>query len=234
MLNECIILAGGLGTRLRSVVVDLPKVMAPVNERPFLNYILEKATNEKIEHLVLSTGYLHEKIEEYISTSHAEKNISFVIEEEPLGTGGAIAFALHQCMSEEVLIVNGDSFFNIDYRRFFNDHHQKHSDFSIAMKPMFNFDRYGTLNITNDGKIKAFLEKRSMQEGMINAGIYIINKKHFLEMNWPYKFSMEKDYMEKYFSSVPMYGFAYDEYFIDIGIPQDYAKAQTDFKQLFP
>ena len=233
MINECIILAGGMGTRLRSVVDDLPKVMAPVNGKPFLHYILEKATNEKIDHLVLSTGYLHEKIEEFIRSSHAEKNISFANEEEPLGTGGAIAFALQQCSANEVLIVNGDSFFDINYNGFFIDHQLQHSDFSIAMKPMKNCDRFGTLSVESTGRITAFLEKQTMEEGIINAGIYIINKKNFLAMNWPNKFSMEKDFMEKYIATVPMFGFAYDDYFIDIGIPEDYTKAQTDFKRLF-
>ena len=234
MLKECIILAGGLGTRLQSVVSEIPKVLAPVYNKPFLHYILENANRYNIEHIVLSTGYLHEKVEAFVKEEHSKKNISFVVEEEPLGTGGAIAFALGKCTTDEVMIINGDSFFNIDYNFFYHHHNHHCSKFSIALKPMHNFNRYGTVTVDSHRRITAFYEKQEMEEGTINAGIYIVNRPCFLEMDWPMKFSMEKDYMEKQFNTIPMYGFSYDDYFIDIGIPEDYAKAQTDFKQLFP
>ena len=234
MLKECIILAGGLGTRLRSVVGDFPKVLAPVNDKPFLHYLLENASRQKIEHIILSTGYRHEHIESFITEKHSKKNISFAIEPEPLGTGGAIANALKQCKTDEVLILNGDTFFDIDYNFFYHHHHHHCAEFSIALRTMQNFNRYGTVAVDNQRRITAFQEKRQMEEGMINAGIYIINRPGFMELNWTQKFSLEKDYMEKYFGKIPMYGFSYDGYFIDIGIPEDYEKAQRDFKQLFP
>lgn len=233
MLKECIILAGGLGTRLRSVVSDFPKVLAPVNNKPFLHYILEKANQQNITHVVLSTGYMHEKIEKFVAEKHSKKDISFAIEDEPLGTGGAIVNALMKCKTDEILILNGDSFFNIDYHLFYHHHNHHKSEFSIALKPMKDFNRYGTVETDANRKITAFHEKRQMTEGLINAGIYIVNKPCFLELNWPLKFSMEKDYMEKYNQSTHMYGFSYDDYFIDIGIPEDFEKAQSDFKQLF-
>ena len=234
MLKECIILAGGLGTRLQSVVSDIPKVLAPVNNKPFLHYILENVSKYKIEHIVLSTGYLHEKIELFVKEKHSRKNISFAIEKEPLGTGGAIANALQQCNTDEVLILNGDTFFDIDYNFFYHHHNHHCAEFSIALKTMQNFNRYGTVAIDGHRRITAFQEKRQMEEGIINAGIYIVNRPCFNEMNWPMKFSMEKEYMEKYFNSIPMYGFVYEGYFIDIGIPEDFEKVQMDFKQLFP
>lgn len=234
MLKECIILAGGLGSRLRTVVTDIPKVMAPVNDRPFLHYILENAVHHHLEHIVLSTGYLHKKVETFVKEKHGKKNISFAVEEEPLGTGGAIVNALKQCRTDEVLIINGDTFFDIDYDFFYHHHNHHCSEFSIALKPMRNFNRYGTVTVDIHKRVTAFREKQQLEEGIINAGIYIVNRPCFLAIDWPLKFSMEKDYMEKYFDTVPMYGFSYDGYFIDIGIPEDFTKAQSDFKQLFP
>lgn len=233
MLKESIILAGGLGTRLRSVVADQPKVLAPINNRPFLQYIIDNALKQGIEHIVLSTGYLHEKVEEFVKKRYPEKNISFAIEEEPLGTGGGILNALHQCRTDEVLVLNGDTFFNIDYKMFYHHHNHHNSVFSVALKPMKDFDRYGTVTCDQHRRITSFNEKQFMKEGMINAGVYILNKTEFGSIYWPQKFSMEKDYMEKYTGEIHMSAFPYDEYFIDIGIPEDYSKAENDFKTLF-
>ncbi|MEP7265551.1 MAG: nucleotidyltransferase family protein, partial [Bacteroidota bacterium] len=221
-----------LGTRLRSVVADQPKVLAPVNDQPFLKYIIDKLFAQDFNHVVLSTGYLHEKIDEFIRAQYPGINISIVVEDEPLGTGGGIAHALKKCMNEEVLILNGDTFFNIDYAQFYHHHHHHQSSFSIALKHMKNFERYGTVVCDQHHRIIAFTEKKLMEEGCINAGAYIINRLEFLNYKWPEKFSMEKDFMEKFTKDISMYGFPYDEYFIDIGIPEDFARAQNDFKTL--
>lgn len=233
MLTECIILAGGLGTRLRSVVADQPKVLAEVNGFPFLKYIIDHALSQGCKHIVLSTGYMHEKVADFVQKQYPGVAISFAIEEEPLGTGGGILNALKKCNTNEVIILNGDTFFNINYIPFYEQHQHHHSVFSIALKPMKNFSRYGTVTCNMDGRILSFNEKQYMESGLINAGIYIVNRKLFMLMNWPEKFSMEKDFMEKYADSLQMHGFTFDEYFIDIGIPEDYAKAQDDFKTLF-
>jgi D-glycero-alpha-D-manno-heptose 1-phosphate guanylyltransferase len=233
LLKECIILAGGLGTRLRAVVADQPKVLAPVNNRPFLQYIIDNALKQGCEHIVLSTGYLHEKVEEFVNEKYPGKDISFAIENEPLGTGGGIQNALNQCRTDEVLVLNGDTFFNIDYKMFYHHHNHHQSVFSVALKPMREFDRYGTVTCDQHRRITSFNEKQFMKEGMINAGVYILNKTGFCSMNWPQKFSMEKDFMERYTASIHMCAFPYDEYFIDIGIPEDYARAEEDFKTMF-
>lgn len=232
MLKECIILAGGLGTRLRSVVADQPKVLAPVNNHPFLKYIIDKLLEQHFQHIVLSTGYLHQNIKQFVDENYPGINISIAVEDEPLGTGGGIAHALKKCTHDEVLILNGDTFFNIDYAQFYHHHNHHQSSFSIALKPMKNFDRYGTVTCDQHRRIVSFNEKQFIQEGMINAGVYIVNRKEFSLMNWPEKFSMEKDFMEKFTKDMKMFAFPYDEYFIDIGIPEDFARAQEDFKTL--
>ena len=135
MLREAIILAGGLGTRLRDTVSDLPKVLAPVNNQPFLYYLLANLFKQNLNHVVLSTGYMGEKIEEFIKKRYPEKNISIAKEEKPLGTGGGIFNALQFCNSDEILILNGDTFFNIDYN-FFYHHHNHHFLFLIISKTL--------------------------------------------------------------------------------------------------
>lgn len=234
MLNECIILAGGLGTRLQSVVNDVPKVLAVVNGKPFLHYILQEVTRQKISQIVLSVGYKHELIESFCKKNHSNLSINYAIEEEPLGTGGGIALALQQSKSENVLIINGDTFFQINFDLLFDLHQSHTACFSIALKPMKNFDRYGSVVINDQNRITGFKEKQFQTEGTINAGIYLLNKKDFLKSRFPQKFSFEKDFMEKYYQSFNMHGFSFDNYFIDIGIPEDYYKAQQDFKTMFP
>jgi len=225
---EAVILAGGFGTRLQSVVTDLPKPMAPINGKPFLEYLLNYCIRQGIQRVVISTGYKHESIENYFGTSYQSLSIAYAQEISPLGTGGGIQLALKKCKEKNVVILNGDSFFEVDLKTLEQNHLSVKSEFSIAAKKMFNFNRYGILQ-TKGSKIIAFDEKRQIDEGLINAGVYIIDREFFLSLNLPEKFSMEKDYMEKFFSTHEFNAFEFEGYFIDIGIPEDYEKAQRDF-----
>lgn len=233
MLSECIILAGGMGTRLQSVVKDVPKVLADVNGKPFLHYILETVAKQKISHIILSVGYKHELIQVFCQQYHPDLNISYAIEEDPLGTGGGIALSLEQAQTNTILIINGDTFFHVDYNQFYNLHQSHKSSFSIALKPMKNFDRYGSVMTDDTNRIQGFIEKQYQTEGTINAGIYLLNKLDFFKLSFPQKFSFEKDFMETHCQSFGMYGFSFNDYFIDIGIPTDFYKAQQDFKTMF-
>ncbi len=228
MVKEAVILAGGFGTRLQSVVTDVPKPMAPVNSKPFLQYILDYCIKQGIEKIVLSTGYKHEVIFSFFGTQYNTLQIQYAHEQEPLGTGGGIQFALKKCKDENVVVLNGDTFFDVDLQELEGQHIKAQSEFSIAAKKMYHFNRYGIIQ-TIENRITAFEEKRAVDEGIINAGVYIIKRQKFLDLQLPSKFSMEKDYMEKFFSSKPFYAFEFDGYFIDIGIPEDYEKVQRDF-----
>lgn len=230
MVKEAVILAGGFGTRLQSVVADVPKPMAPVKGKPFLQYILDYCIKQGIERIVLSTGYKHEVIFSFFGTQYKTIQIQYAQEQEPLGTGGGIQFALQKCLDENVVVLNGDTFFDVDLQELENQHIKAQSEFSIAAKKMYHFNRYGIIQ-TKDNRINAFEEKRAVEEGIINAGVYIINRTKFLALQLPQKFSMEKNYMEKFFSSKPFYAFEFSGYFIDIGIPEDYEKVQIDFKK---
>lgn len=231
-INEAIILAGGLGTRLRSVVSDSPKCMAIVNGKPFLQYVIDYLFSQNIIHVILSIGYKSEQIIKFVNHHYANKNIEFVIEEEPLGTGAAIKLALVKTISKNVFILNGDTFFKINFKKLEDVHFLNTSTCTLALKPMKNFERYGVVELDKNSKIISFKEKQFYKTGFINAGVYILNKEIFLKQQFPEKFSFEKEFLEKNNNKMPFYGCTQNEYFIDIGIPEDFQKAQTDFKKL--
>ena len=233
MLKEAIILAGGFGTRLQSVVSDVPKPMAPINSIPFLDYIFDYLKFYNIEHVVLSTGYLSEKISEYYKDDFNGIKISYTKEETPLGTGGGIRLAMLKSNTKNVLVLNGDSFFDVNLNKYYHQHTSFHSDCSLALRKVDNAARYGTIKLGDMNVIKKFKEKDSIEkEGLINGGVYILNRELFLAktmVNNP--FSIEKDFYETKINELNIFGFEYDGYFIDIGIPEDYTKAQDDFKR---
>ena len=231
MLKEAIILAGGFGTRLQAVVNDVPKPMAPINNEPFLNYIFDYLKNYNIEHVVLSTGYLSEKISEYYKNEYKGIKISYTKEVNPLGTGGGIRLALKKCFTDNVLVLNGDSFFDVDLNSHCKQHSLLKSNCSLALRNVNNAARYGTIKLEDTFIIKAFKEKDSAElPGLINGGVYILNRELFLNETLANKaFSIEKDFFEKRINQLKIFGFEYQGYFIDIGIPEDYKKAQDDF-----
>jgi D-glycero-alpha-D-manno-heptose 1-phosphate guanylyltransferase len=230
MIKECIILAGGLGTRLRSAVADLPKCMAPVAEKPFLHWVIAYAQQQGVTEFIFSLGYLHERIEKYIEEDYPNLNVQFSVEEEPLGTGGAIKLAMQLCKEKNVLVLNGDTLFEVNNNFLFEIHNKHNADCSLVLKPMTNFDRYGCVTINEEQQIISFEEKKYAESGLINGGVYLIKKKSFLTINFPEKFSFEKNFLEKYVSNLKMMAVTNDGYFIDIGIPEDFKKANTELK----
>lgn len=234
-VTEAIILAGGLGTRLRSVVPDLPKCMATINGKPFIDYVIEYLLTQGIEKFIFCVGYKHEVIVEHLKsfqssliTHHSPLTTHYSIEAEPLGTGGAIKKGCSVAKEENVLVVNGDTLFKLDVMKLFEFHFSNNADCTLALKPMKNIDRYGVVELNNDHSVKDFKEKKYYTEGLINGGVYVLNKNNFLEEALPAKFSFEKDYLEKFCRQKKMYGFIQDAYFIDMGVPEDYARAQTE------
>jgi D-glycero-alpha-D-manno-heptose 1-phosphate guanylyltransferase len=226
---EAIILAGGLGTRLRSVLDDLPKCMAPVAGKPFLHYLLNFLAKQNFNHVILSLGYMHEKIESWVSNSEWPFKISCSIEEEPLGTGGAIQKAFSLSSEKDVFVFNGDTFFEIDTHAFLTFHKNKDATICIALKPLKDFDRYGNVEIMENGTISAFYEKQPCNEGLINGGVYLINKELVPFPSQVQRFSFESDILQLHVGHPGLYGYSFQGYFIDIGIPEDYSKANKDF-----
>ncbi len=231
MTNEAVILAGGVGTRLRSVVYDLPKCMAPVAGKPFLYYVIRHLQKQGIDKIILSVGYKSEAITEFIQKQYSRFDFKFSIEEEPLGTGGAIKLAVKESSSKDVLILNGDTLFAFDAVKLFASHEANIADCTLSLKPMYNFERYGVVELNNDHIITSFKEKQFYETGLINGGVYALNVTTFLKEDLPEKFSFEKEYLEKFFNKRKMYGVIQDEYFIDIGIPEDYRRAQIELNR---
>jgi D-glycero-alpha-D-manno-heptose 1-phosphate guanylyltransferase len=233
MIKQAIILAGGFGTRLRSVVSELPKCMAPVAGKPFLHYVIAHLQKEGIQDFIFSVGYKSESIIEYLKTYQPQFsifNFKFSIEEEPLGTGGAIKLAAEKTSEKNILICNGDTLFNVHIDELNNFHLQHNSDCTLCLKPMNNFDRYGVVELDSDNSIILFKEKQLYKKGLINGGMYALNAENFSNKNLPEKFSFEKDYLEKFVGERKTYGIVQDEYFIDIGIPEDYKRAQDELR----
>ena len=227
-IKEAIVLAGGLGTRLRTAVPDLPKCMAPVNGQPFLSYIIDYYSSQGIEKFIFALGYKHEMIVGWIKQQYPALAAEYAIEKEPLGTGGAIQLALEKAREKDLLILNGDTLFKIDVPVLGAFHEQHAAACTLALKPMKDFERYGTVEINDDAQITDFREKMHYAEGLISGGAYILNAGRFRQQKRPAVFSFEKDYLERCFSFMPMYGCIQQGYFIDIGIPEDLEKAQTD------
>ncbi len=235
---EVIILAGGLGTRLRSEVKDVPKCMAPVAGKPFLWYLLKDLKKyNNISRVILSVGYLREVIINWISTVRDQFPFTFdyAIEEEPLGTGGGIRLAMNKVIEEEAIILNGDTYFDVNFNELLAAH-KSYADtkLTIALKPMKKFDRYGTVTIDAECRVLKFNEKQYCNEGMINGGVYCLSKDESIFEGQPTKFSFETAIMqEKCGATGCLFGIIQNGYFIDIGIPEDYRKANREFPILF-
>ena len=217
---EAIILAGGFGTRLSTVVSDVPKPMAPINGRPFLEYLLDDLNEKGINRVILAVGYKKEIIKSHFKKKYKNIDIIYSDEDIPLGTGGAIKKALILAKDEDIFIINGDTFFEVDLKEMYRFHKKNSSKLTLAIKEMEKFDRYGSLILERD-KIIKFEEKKYIDKGYINGGIYIINKK-LLKREEKERFSFEKEILENIEFQIEKYGYKSEGYFIDIGIPEDY------------
>lgn len=230
MVNEAIILAGGLGTRLRSIVKDVPKPMADINGKPFLEYIFRYIKHFGINKVILAVGYKADIIKNYFGNRFNGISIIYSEEKELLGTGGAIKQAIIFSEVNNVFIINGDTFFDVDLNKVYQFHMRKKAALTIALRYIKNADRYGIIEIDEKNTVRKFLEKGEKKEGYINGGIYLIDKSFFLSFDLPKRFSFEKDFLEKNYELCNFYGIPFDTYFVDIGVPEDYERAKKEFK----
>ncbi|MDY5969601.1 MAG: nucleotidyltransferase family protein [Bacteroidales bacterium] len=234
-MKEAIVLAGGLGTRLRNVVHNVPKPLAPVNERPFLAYLLDYLAKQGFEHVVLSTGYMHEKISACFGKSHHGIHLSYAVENEPLGTGGGILNAMQYCNNDEMAVLNGDTLFRVNYNELERCFRSHRTDLAVVLRHVDDTSRYGSVALSPDGRIGTFAEKAiSSGPGLINGGIYML-RRTLLDacgFNEIKKFSFEKDLLEPFSTHLPFFGLISNAYFIDIGVPEDYCRAQAEFPSL--
>jgi D-glycero-alpha-D-manno-heptose 1-phosphate guanylyltransferase len=226
--SEMIILAGGFGTRLQSVVSDVPKPMAPVDGRPFLAYLLDYWIGQGIQHFVISTGYLANVIMLYFGEFYRSARITYVHENSPLGTGGALRLILNALTweAEQVLMANGDTWFPVQLDQFCASSSRCDSIINVALKRLEKNDRYAGVKVSAEGKITSFGE-RNNGTSYINAGCYLMNvsdtKSALLCM--PNAFSLENDFLIPLALQGRVGACIQDQPFLDIGIPDDYHRA---------
>jgi len=230
---DIIVLAGGFGTRLKNLVSEVPKPMAPINNKPFLEYLLEYLLKFDPGNIILSVGYKHELISSYFGNSYKNKNIIYSVENFPLGTGGAIKKAINKCKDSNIIVINGDSLFDINLGIIYNNHIKSNADLTMATKTINNTGRYGTVITNQENRIVGFSEKTLSSKGNINCGVYVFKRSIFDSINTNNNFSFEHDLLAKYYSKFVFKTAKYDGYFIDIGVPEDYITAQKVVPQIF-
>lgn len=231
---QVLILAGGLGTRLRKIAKNIPKVMVNIKGKPFLEYLILQLKDYNLNDIILCTGYLKEKIESYFGNgNHLGVNIVYSEEPKPLGTGGAINFAEDFILEDNFLVMNGDSFFNIDLEELISHHLNKKALATMALAELIETRRFGSIKIDKNGIIKSFKEKeQKANSNLINGGIYVLNKEIFKYIPKNKLVSLEKEIFPKFVNSNRFYGISFNNYFIDIGIPEDYRRLQKNPKFL--
>jgi D-glycero-alpha-D-manno-heptose 1-phosphate guanylyltransferase len=225
---EAIILAGGFGTRLKKLNLDVPKPMVPLGEHPFLFYMLSWLKVNGMKRVVLSVGYKWEIIRDCFGTSFRDMELMYSVEDEPLGTGGAVKKAMSYCKGNLIWVMNGDTFFEVGLHKMQDFHKKQRNHFTLAGKPVPDTSRYGRLLMNEHSRIIGFGEKAKEGPGLINGGIYLFGKDFFRGKSTGDKFSFEKDILEEYVMKEKFGAFVSDSYFIDIGTPEDYKKVQTD------
>lgn len=216
---DVVILAGGLGTRLRVVIKDKPKCLAPINGKPFIDILLEHYIEQGLKRFIICVGHLHEQVTEHLK-ERDDCEIIFSLEDEPLGTGGAVKKAIPLVESENVLVANGDSICSVDYLSFLNFHRYKKADFSMVLSKDDARQDAGNVKIDKNAQIVSFNEKDAKGNGFINSGIYIMQTECFKQMPTENKFSLEYDLFPVLIKSAKCFGYAVDSKVYDIGTPE--------------
>lgn len=226
---EAVVLAGGLGTRLRDIVPNVPKPMAPISGRPFLEILLTGLANKGCGRVVLSLGYKAESVVGHFGSRFAGMELVYEIERTPLGTGGALCRALTQCQSDHVFVFNGDTYLDLDIDQVEAQWQDNRFPIIVA-REVPDTARYGRLE-TAGSRVVGFLEKGETGRGLINAGSYVFPKGIESEFPGDEAFSLEHDYLAKAVGRSPFQCFVSRGAFIDIGIPEDYARAQVELAE---
>jgi D-glycero-alpha-D-manno-heptose 1-phosphate guanylyltransferase len=225
---EAIVLAGGLGTRLRSRVADRPKPMAEVAGKPFAAWLLDYLAAQGVTAVIFSLGYRGEMITDYFGANYDGLAIRYVVEETPLGTGGAIRLALVASRRDPVWVVNGDTMLCLDYRAMWAAHHAGGgTPMTMALRRVPDAGRYGTVSVSGD-RVTGFAAGGTSGSGLINSGVYLLSPRLFDGHVLPTVFSLEREFLPLAAPQGRIGGFITDGWFIDIGVPEDYDRAQTE------
>lgn len=227
MVTEAVVLAGGLGTRLRSAVSDLPKAMAPIAGQPFLAYLLRHLEQSGIRRVVLAVGYRHEAIQDFFGSAYGAIRLDYSVERELLGTGGGLRQALQYVQDAYAFVVNGDTFLRLDFAALAAMlEHSEGIELVVALRQIGDASRYGRA-IVSSGRIQGFTADGTPGPGLINAGCYLVRRDIFERHPMPPRFSFERDFLEARITDVCPVAFPCDAPFIDIGVPEAFQDAQT-------
>jgi NDP-sugar pyrophosphorylase family protein len=224
------ILAGGLGTRLRSVVADRPKVLAPVLGRPYLAYLLDQLAEASIPEVVLLTGYLADQVRDTFGERHGSMRLLYSPEPRPLGTAGAARLALPLFTRPRVLLLNGDSYCRVNVPAFLAFHQRHDAQISLVASKVLDTSRFGTVDISSKERVVGFAEKQAGRgEGWINAGIYLLERSLIEEIPPDRPVSLERELFPFWIGRKAFYGFRGPTHFLDIGTPESYREAEIFF-----
>lgn len=224
---EAIILAGGLGTRLRSRLTNLPKSMAPIGGIPFLEILLDRLIGSGCSRVVLSVGHLRQVIFHHFGSAYRGVPVHYVIEEAPLGTGGAIRLGLQHVQEPAVLVLNGDTYLDVDHSALLAQHLFNGCSITMAVIHVEEMSRYGGV-VVDDGNVVGFIEKGRIGPGWINAGTYVLNRNFPWPERLPAQFSFETDVLVPFLDCLRPAAFRCEGHFLDIGVPDDLDRAQVE------
>ncbi len=225
---QAVVLAGGFGTRLRARVPDLPKPMAPIAGRPFLEYLLDRLARFGGGRVVLATGHLSEAIVAHFGARYRGLDLQYSHEATPLGTGGAIVQALGLLPPEPTLVLNGDTWQDVDLQDFVRWCEANAAPDAMVLRRVPNAGRYGSVRLDAGGRVVAFAEKDAEGPGLVNAGIYRFRRATFEGQGLPAAFSVENDFLRPRVAALDVRGYVTEGRFIDIGIPEDFDRAQVE------
>ncbi len=224
------ILAGGLGSRLWPVVADRPKVLAPVYGRPYITFLLDQLADASIEEVVLLTGFRAEQVRCALGETYAGMRLVYSQEPSPLGTAGAVRWALRRLFGTTVLLLNGDSYCDLDLAAFRNFHDERAAEISLVLASVPEASRFGTALVDHQGRVKRFQEKTDMPAGgWINAGIYLLERPLIEEIPVGRDLSLERDLFPAWVDFKQIYDFRCAGRFLDIGTPEAYAQVDSFF-----
>ena len=221
---KAIILAGGEGKRLRPVINDIPKPMAPIKGKPFLEYIILQLKSQNLKDIIISTGYKGSIIKNYFQDGgNWDLNIEYSEEDKPLGTGGALRKAGKLIDDDQFIVMNGDSYFDIEFKQLISFHEDKQAVTTIGLAYVETLERYGHVEVGNNGEITEFIEKGdSVSAGHVNGGIYILSSEFIKKIPFG-QVSLETEVFPNLINK-GLFGVKFKSFFIDIGKPEEYER----------
>jgi D-glycero-alpha-D-manno-heptose 1-phosphate guanylyltransferase len=225
---SAIVLAGGFGTRLAAVSGGVPKPMVEVAGRPFIEHVLDLLLEAGVDRVFLAVSYRWEILRDRLGESYRGASLVYSVESEPLGTGGAILKCFQGYHLERALILNGDTLFRVNLAELLAAHMRERALITMALRRLQNTARYGVVTCDATGRIEAFHEKSGARPGLINGGIYVIERAALDRVPVPAKFSFERDFLQQQVAVLRPLAVTSDAYFIDIGIPEDLQRARHE------